>query len=44
LLSNFPFEMLQIDSRINSGDSGDSLFTNDGEVIDIISMKYVPFF
>ncbi len=44
LLSNFPFEMLQIDSRINSGNSGDPLFTNEGEVIGIISMKYVPFF
>lgn len=43
LIPQFPFETIQIDSRVNRGNSGGPLFTEDGEITGIVTMKYIPF-
>ena len=43
LIPQFQFEIIQIDSRVNRGNSGGPLFTIEGEIAGIVTMKYVPF-
>jgi S1-C subfamily serine protease len=43
LVKNFPFDLIQIDARVNHGNSGGPLFTDKGEVAGIVTMKYIPF-
>jgi len=44
LINKFQFDTIQIDARVNQGNSGGPIFTNEGEIIDIVTMKYIPFF
>ena len=44
LISQFPFELIQIDSRVNHGNSGGPVFLDTGDLIGIVTMKYIPFF
>lgn len=44
LVSGFPYKLIQIDARVNRGNSGGPVLdSNKGEVIGITSMKYIPF-
>jgi S1-C subfamily serine protease len=43
LENNFLFEIIQIDARINKGNSGGPVFWNTGQLIGIVTMKYFPF-
>jgi S1-C subfamily serine protease len=43
-LNNFLFEIIQIDARINRGNSGGPVFLDTGRLIGIVTMKYIPFF
>jgi hypothetical protein len=40
LVNQFPFEMIQIDARVNHGNSGGPVFSDTGS---IVSLKYIPF-
>jgi len=42
--SKFQFELIQIDARINRGNSGGPVFLDTGHLIGIVTMKYIPFF
>lgn len=44
IVGNLPFETIQIDARVNGGNSGGPVYTEKGEVIGIVTMKYMPFF
>jgi S1-C subfamily serine protease len=41
--SKFLFELIQIDARINRGNSGGPVFMSTGHLIGIVTMKYIPF-
>lgn len=43
LVKQFPFEMIQIDVRVNHGNSGEPVFSDTGRLIGIVSLKYIPF-
>lgn len=44
LVSNFPFKLIQIDARVNRGNSGGPVIDiESGEVIGIVTLKYIPF-
>jgi S1-C subfamily serine protease len=43
LVNRFQFEVVQIDARVNRGNSGGPLFNDKGEVVGIVTMKYIPF-
>jgi S1-C subfamily serine protease len=43
LVKQFPFEMIQIDARVNHGNSGGPVFSDTGSLIGIVSLKYIPF-
>jgi len=42
--SKFQFELIQIDARINRGNSRGPVFLDTGHLIGIVTMKYIPFF
>lgn len=42
--TQFPFDLFQIDARINYGNSGGPVFqANTGKVVGIVTAKYIPF-
>lgn len=44
LVKDFNFNLIQIDARVNNGNSGGPVFdTNTGDLIGILTMKYIPF-
>jgi S1-C subfamily serine protease len=43
LVNRFQFDVVQIDARVNRGNSGGPLFNDKGEVVGIVTMKYIPF-
>jgi S1-C subfamily serine protease len=43
LVKELPFEIIQIDARVNHGNSGGPFFTDGGEIAGIVTMKYIPF-
>lgn len=43
LVNKFQFETIQIDARVNGGNSGGPVFNEKGEVIGVVTMKYIPF-
>lgn len=43
LETRFQFELIQVDARVNHGNSGGPLFTDKGEVAGIVTLKYIPF-
>jgi S1-C subfamily serine protease len=43
LVKQFPFEMIQVDARVNHGNSGGPVFLNTGSLIGNVSLKYIPF-
>jgi S1-C subfamily serine protease len=42
-VKELPFEIIQIDARVNHGNSGGPFFTEQGEMIGVVTMKYIPF-
>ncbi|MCW3976821.1 MAG: serine protease [Candidatus Bathyarchaeota archaeon] len=44
LVSGFPYELLQIDSRVNQGNSGGPVIDIEtGRIVGVVSLKYIPF-
>ncbi len=43
LIPRLSFNLLQIDASINRGNSGGPVFTRDGQLVGIVSMKYIPY-
>lgn len=43
LVKQFPFEIIQVDARVNHGNSGGPVFSDAGSLIGIVSLKYIPF-
>lgn len=44
LVSSFPYKLLQIDSRVNQGNSGGPVIDIEtGRIVGVVSMKYIPF-
>jgi len=45
LVSELPFNSIQLDARVNAGNSGGPVFQSSSDkVIGIVTMKYIPFF
>ena len=43
VVKQFPFGVIQIDARVNHGNSGGPVFSDTGSLIGIVSLKYIPF-
>lgn len=44
LVSGFPYKLLQIDSRVNQGNSGGPVIDIEtGRIVGVVSLKYIPF-
>jgi len=45
LVKELPFNSIQLDARVNSGNSGGPVYqASSGKIMGIVTMKYVPFF